>query len=144
MASYSKSTTINAPPERVFSYVADLPRHSEWAQHNLEVTQTSPGAIGVGSTFDTVGHLLGAQHESQTVTEYAPGKRFAFESKGALGVTRNSFDVEATDGGARVTKSLEFVKPSFLARVVSLKTGHDAPKALEEDLRRIKAKLEAE
>jgi uncharacterized membrane protein len=143
MARYSKETTINAPAEKVFNYVSDFPRHSEWAQNNLEVTASSPGPTAAGSTFNTVGHALGAQRESQTVTEYEPGKRFTFESKGALGITRNSFDLAPAGTGTRVTKSLEFVKPSFLARVVSLKVGHDAPKALEEDLRRIKQKLEA-
>jgi uncharacterized membrane protein len=143
MASYRKETTINAPSDKIFDYVADFPRHSEWAQNNLEVTPSSSGAIAVGSTFNTVGHALGAQRESQTVTEYVPGKRFAFESTGALGITRNSFDLAPDGSGTRLTKSLEFVKPSFLARVVSLKVGHDAPKALEEDLRRIKQKLES-
>ena len=43
MATYSKETTINAPAEKVFDYVADFPEHAEWAQNNLEVTPSSTG-----------------------------------------------------------------------------------------------------
>lgn len=143
MARFSKDTTIDAPADKVFAYVADFPRHSEWAQHNLEVMQTSSGTVGVGSTFSTVGHQFGTQRESQTVVDYSPGTRFAFESKGGLGVTLNAFDLAPADGGTRLTKSLDFVHPSLLARVTSFMVGRQVPKFLEEDLRRIKQRVEA-
>lgn len=38
---------------------------------------------------------------------------------------------------------MELVKPSFLARLMSMKIKSDQPKSLTEDLRRIKTKLEA-
>jgi hypothetical protein len=38
---------------------------------------------------------------------------------------------------------MELVKPSLLARIMTLKINRDQPKSLVEDLRRIKVKLES-
>ena len=55
MAIVERSTTIDAPAERVFDYVADITRHPEWAGHKLEVVVKSQGPVQAGSTFETVG-----------------------------------------------------------------------------------------
>ena len=39
---------VNADPEKVFSYVADLTLHGEWSD-NLTVRSVSEGPIGIGS-----------------------------------------------------------------------------------------------
>lgn len=134
---------INAPPEAVFEYLADMPRHAEWAQHNLTVTPTSDGPVGVGSTFSSVGHQFGVQHETQSVIDYTPGKRFTFDASGSLGRARHSFDLEAADGGTRVTKSMEIVQPSLMARIMSPIISGKTKTGLGVDLERIKARLEA-
>lgn len=143
MARFEKDTVIKAPPDKVFAYVADLTKHSEWGSHHLEVKQTSSGAVAVGSTFSSTAKQFGTQKETQTITELAPGTRLTFDAKGALGVARHSFDVAAADGGTRLTKSMELTEPSFLAKVMGFRTKRDVPKALAEDVRRIKAKLES-
>jgi uncharacterized protein YndB with AHSA1/START domain len=143
LARIAREIVINAPPEAVFEYVANMPRHSEWAQHNLTVTPTSDGAAGVGSTFASVGHQFGVQRETQSVIDFSPGKRFTFDATGSLGRARHSFDLEAAGGGTKVTKSMEIVKPSIMARVMSPIINGKTKTALGVDLERIKAKLEA-
>ncbi len=143
MARFSQETTIKASPEAVFAYIADMTKHGEWGSHSLAVNQTSSGPVGVGATFASTVKRFGTQRESQTVTGFEPGKRFGFEAKGGLGLAQHTFDLAAADGGTTVTKSMELVKPSFLARLMSMKIKSDQPKGLAEDLRRIKAKLEA-
>lgn len=142
MARYAREIVINAAPEKVFEYVADMPRHSEWAQHDLQVTQTSQGAVGVGASFASVGHQFGTQRETQTVVDYTPGARFAFEAKGSIGVVRHAFDLAAADGGTKVTKSMEVTRPSLMARIMAPMIGAQTKKGLVVDLERIKAKLE--
>jgi uncharacterized protein YndB with AHSA1/START domain len=44
---------IQAPPEVVYDYLVDFPRHAEWAQNIGKVTQVTPGPIEVGTTFKT-------------------------------------------------------------------------------------------
>jgi hypothetical protein len=142
MAAYSKETTIKRSPEDVFAYVSDMTKHGEWGANKLAVQKTSDGATGIGSTFASTAELFGTQKETQTVTEYAPGRRFAFEAKGSLGVARHVFEMAASGDGTRLTKSMELIKPSFLARLMTFKIGMDQPKALAQDVERIRAKLE--
>lgn len=119
-----------------------MPRHSEWAQHDLQVTQTSEGAVGLGATFASVGHQFGTQRETQTVVDYTPGARFAFDAMGSIGTVRHAFELEAADGGTKVTKSVEITKPSFMGRVMSPMIAMQTKKGLAVDLERIKAFVE--
>lgn len=142
MAVIARETVINTAAQRVFDYVSDLRKHSEWAQHDLEVTQTSPGPIQAGATFSSVAHQFGTQRETQVVTEYAPDTRFAFEAKGSLGTARHAFDLTPEGAGTRVTKSMEITRPTLMARVMSPMIRSQTRKGLALDLERIKAKLE--
>ena len=38
------SISIAAPPERVYRYLADFPRHGEWAQSVIELEQAGDSA----------------------------------------------------------------------------------------------------
>ena len=143
MARIARETVINASPDKVFEYTADMPRHSEWAQHELQVNQTSSGAVGVGATFASVAHQFGTQRETQTVIDYTSGKRFAFDALGSIGTVRHAFDLVASGGGTKVTKSMEILKPSMMARVMGPMIRSQTRKGLAVDLERIKAKLEA-
>jgi uncharacterized protein YndB with AHSA1/START domain len=138
----ARETVINAAPEKVFEYVADMPRHSEWGQHDLTVNQTSAGAAGVGSTFASVAHQFGVQKETQTVVDYTPGKRFAFDATGSIGTVRHAFELEPVGGGTKVTKTMEIFKPSLMARVMGPIIRSKTKAGLAVDLERIKAKLE--
>ncbi len=142
MAVIARETVINAPPQRVFDYVSDLRKHPEWAQHALEVTQTSTGPIQTGATFSSVAHQFGTQRETQIVTEYQPTSRFAFEAMGSLGTARHAFDLTPDGAGTRVTKSMEISKPTLMARVMSPMIRSQTRKGLAVDLERIKAQLE--
>jgi Polyketide cyclase / dehydrase and lipid transport len=143
LARYAREIVIKALPDKVFEYVADMPRHSEWAQHELQVTQTSQGGAGVGATYASVAHQFGTQRETQTVVDYTPGTRFAFDARGSIGTVRHAFDLAARDGGTQVTKSMEITKPSLMARIMAPMIAAQTKKGLVVDLERIKAKLES-
>jgi hypothetical protein len=90
-----------------------------------------------------VGHQFGTQRETQTVAEYTPGERFAFDATGSIGTVRHAFDLAAANGGTKVTKSMEVTKPSLMARFMAPMIAKQTKKGLQVDLERIKAKLEA-
>src|SRR5438094_5664870 len=119
MAATVRDIQITAPPDRVFAYVADLPKHSEWGKHTARVTQTSAGPVSVGATFESEGHQFGTHRDRLTVTEYSPSSRFAFESTGDAGTVRHVFEVTPADGGSRLSKSMEIIRPSFVTRLMT-------------------------
>ena len=140
---YSKETTINAAPEKVFAYVSDLEKHGEWGTHDNSVARRDDSPIGMGKVYDSIGHQFGTQKEVVTVIDYTPGKRFGYESTGKIGIVRHAFELSPAGEGTRVTKTMDIVKASFVTTLMKPMIARKAPPGLEEDLRRIKAKLEA-
>ena len=51
---YSKETTIDAPPEKVFAYVSDLEKHGEWGTHDNSVKRRDDSPIALGKVYDSV------------------------------------------------------------------------------------------
>ena len=141
----SQETTINAPAEKVFNYVADISKHGEWGNpgQQLHVEKTSQGPLGQGSTFKSVGKQFGTQNDTVTITEYVPNQRVVYESQGKAGHIRHAFDIAAADGGTRLTKSFEVVKAAFpFALFLPIVQTFVLPGAMKSDLERIKAKVE--
>jgi len=140
-----KQITINAPAEKVFSYLADLTRHSEWAQpgHRLEIEKTSDGPVGQGTVFRSVGHQFGRNEDTVTITEYVPNQRIVYESAGNAGLMRHTFELAPAEGGVQVTKGFEAVQAKFpFSLFLPIVSAFVLPGALNGDLQRIKAKLE--
>ena len=140
-----KQIVINAPAEKVFGYLADLTRHSEWAQpgHRLEIEKTSDGPIGQGTVFRSVGHQFGRNEDTVTITEYVPNQRIVYESAGKAGLIRHSFDLAPAEGGVQVTKGFEAVQAKFpFSLFLPIVSAFVLPGALQGDLQRIKEHVE--
>src|SRR3972149_3930304 len=140
-----KQIVINAPAEKVFSYLADLTRHSEWAQpgHRLEIEKTSGGPIGQGTVFRSVGHQFGRNEDTVTITEYVPNQRIVYESAGNAGLMRHTFELTPAEGGGQGTRGFEAVQAEFpFSLFLPIVSAFVLPGALSGDLQRIKAKVE--
>jgi hypothetical protein len=86
---------------------------------------------------------MGAHREEVTVTEFKPPTKLVFESKGSLGLLRHWFALEERSGKTVLSKGAEAVRPSVLTRITSPAIRRAMPKALQQDLERIKARVEA-
>jgi len=143
MNRWERSTTINAPADKVFAYVSDFSRHCEWGGHGLAVTKDDDGPIAVGSKFSTTAKQFGTQREHSTITDMNPPKEFGWDSVGALGRIHHWFSLSEGSGSTTLTKGAEAVEPKLLAKMTMFKLSKDIPKGFEKDLANIKAKLEA-
>ena len=142
MKRFEERIDIEAPADRVYAYVSDFPRHGEWGGFGLEVTQDGDGPVQVGTTFSTVAKQFGTQREHSTITEMDAPTRFGWDSTGALGVVHHRFDVAGQGVTTTLTKSAEFTRESFLAKITGWKVGKGIPEGLRSDLANIKARLE--
>jgi len=142
MKRFEDRISIQAPAGRVFEYVADFTRHSEWGGHGLEVTKSSEGANALGSTFSTTAKAFGTQREQSIITELTPNSAFAWDSTGALGRVHHWFSLAEDAGSTTLSKGAEMVEPTFLAKVTGWKLSKDIPKGIHSDLANIKAKVE--
>jgi uncharacterized membrane protein len=139
---FEERITVNAPADKVFEYVSDFTRHSEWSGHRLEAKQEGVGAVSVGTVFATTAHQFGTQREKSTITEMTRGAMFAWESTGALGRVRHWFAMREEGGGTELTKGIDLLKPTFLAKMFSWRFNKEGPRNLRADLEKIRAAVE--
>jgi len=143
MAIIERQTTVNAPAEKVFSYLSEIPRHTEWAAHKLEIEPSSQGQIAVGSTFACTGHQMGTHKGRVTLTELVPNSKLVYEAEDDTGRFRHHFVLEEDGGSTRLTKGMEPLRFSLLFKILSpVALTFMVPRGLNGDLQRIKAKLE--
>ena len=117
MTDVTVSADINAPADKVWSLVSDLPRMGEWSPEN------TGGRWLAGATGPTVGarfrgsNAKGLRRWSTTcvVTDATPGKRFAFEvTYGPLAISTWEYDLSGDSASTRVTESWTDRRPSWM------------------------------
>ena len=134
---------VDRPPAQVFAYLADLSRHPEWALHKLTLRQTSPGPIGLGTTFDSVGvQVFLPLKDKVKVSEYVPNESFAYEAYGDLGDYLHYFRLQPEGEGTRIRYGVVFLNGPLYKRLPAYPIWLTVPGKLRADLRRIKARLE--
>jgi uncharacterized protein YndB with AHSA1/START domain len=143
MARIEQSITVSAPPEKAFSYLADIARHTEWGSHLASAEQSSDGPIAVGTTFATVGKLFGTHSAEVKITELVPSEKIAYESQDDSGRFDHEFVLAPADGGTTLTKSVEPLKMQGPLKLFSPIFPLVARRGLATDLKKIKERLEA-
>ena len=131
---------INAPADVVFELVSDVTRMGEWSPETIGATWVD-GATGpaVGAKFRGTNKLGPFKWSTTpTVTEYTPGKLFAFDAGGT--VWRYSFT--ESDGGTSVTES--FQVNSALSKLYTLPPRRNMLiRGMQETLEHLKAAAES-
>ena len=104
------SVDINAPPETVFAWFAELDKHyRKWHPDHRDCYWLKGDSLAPGSVLYAEEILHGKLHRLRyRMTEVQPGQFARFRILGAIGllVPRGEFRVEATDSGARFTATL--------------------------------------
>lgn len=122
------SVVIDAPAERLYSMVADMPRMGEWSPECQQV-EWLEGSTGPAEGARFVGHNRGAPagllrwSRKGTVLTAVPGREFAFatEEGGQEGVVWR-YRFEPAERGTRVTESYEVNRIPTWARIVDVPT----------------------
>ena len=162
---WEKTVTIQAPVEQVYRYLADLPRHAEWAQsvEALELVRAGDAA-GVGARYRTAERQTWQTdrrpHQPLTgggkgatmceVRELVPNRRIVWHSWAPFPVVKHlgdwAFEFAADgDGGTRLTQRAclsDNWAGALISTIVFKTTPEKARAQWEASLRNIKAILE--
>jgi uncharacterized protein YndB with AHSA1/START domain len=103
--------TIDRPIEEVWRFMSDFSNTPKWSPDIVEMTQTSPGPLGVGTT-------LLIRHPKQSlagrVTEFEPDRSFVFEvTSGPARGTRVGYSMERIERNTRLVYSFDFKLEGF-------------------------------
>lgn len=147
----SESTVIDAPADRIYDMVADMPRMGEWSNECARV-EWIEGATGPAAGARFVGHnatgprgvITWSRRGRVLVAERGREFAFATEEGGQEGVVWR-YRFEPVDGGTRVTESYEVTRIPAWARVLDIPTNRHGGlmKTMRHTLGRLKSAAEA-
>jgi Polyketide cyclase / dehydrase and lipid transport len=95
--------TLHRPPENVFNFVATnhFQNHPRWDPDLLEMKQTSPGPVQVGTTAHVVRRQGRRTVDGKaTVTEYQPNRSAAWEVEFGPFLLRQRVELAPENDGA--------------------------------------------
>jgi len=128
MIAFKHTALINAPVERVFSFVADPKRIPEWRDDVPGVSHMN-GGPGVGMTFTEEVHFMGTKQLHMKIVEFVPNEKIVIEAEGGMPMLPTQTFTFAPEGtGTRLTISvvmktsgfftmMELVLPSQLKKI---------------------------
>jgi len=142
MINLDLGTLIDKPVKDVFAFVTNPANMSKWNSAVISMEQITPGAVGLGTKFKSVGEMLGRRIEGEMeVIAFEPDSKYGFQmNAGPIQVnvtlafktvgtgTKLSLNAQGNPGG--VFKLAEGV---LQGRVKSM---------MEENLARLKKQLE--
>lgn len=119
------SRDIAASPEAAFAALIDITRMGEWSPENYQ-NEWKDGATEAAVGARWVGHNRNGDKEWSTesiVDELVENERFTFKcvapAHGDFHFATWRFDIEATDGGCRVSESWQDFRPQAMREEVS-------------------------
>ena len=136
---------VNKPNADVFSYLADVRKHSEWSPKPYRIEGLSEGPVGKGTTFTSYGWIPKHPDNRNDVelTEYEPPSRLQFTSREKGQEFYNTYELSAEGSGTRVKRTMDMPKPpGFQGLVLPLFVAGFIKPAVMKGMRMMKANLE--
>ena len=107
MASFTNVVAINRPAHEVFAFLADLENVPKWNYAITETRKTSPGEVGVGTTYEQTRSIPTPSREHLTITDFQPDRHLAVEGTLARYPARLEYTVDEHDGVTRLTNTVD-------------------------------------
>ncbi len=164
------SIVVQAPAEAVYDYVLDFSKHPEWNYQPVKVTKTSAGAIGVGSTFETVERapestpwlfnklfvplftfIIGAKPYTEAeITALTPNQRIVWQARapvrnGVAMIAHWEIVLTPQQDGTQVSQRFHYTPQTRFAKMMTNeKLAQQITEECDRNLARLKGILEGE
>lgn len=103
-----KDIIINRPPEDVFAFISNYENDPQWRESAKEANYLTGGPQEIGSIVNYVAVFMGQEVNSKTkITTYLPNKKVGFDIIEGMISGRAWREVEAFNGGTKLTSALE-------------------------------------
>ena len=142
VGSFENSVTIQRPVEDVFAFLADFENVPRWNHAIESTTKTSPGPVGVGSTFRQIRSEPRRSEEGIEVTAFEPTGRLAIEGEIGPFLARVGYRIEPVGGATLLTNLVELEPTSAASRLLAPLAGSRIKAAVAANLEELKRILE--
>jgi carbon monoxide dehydrogenase subunit G len=142
MINIDLSTLVDKPIKDVFAFIGNLNNMPKWNTTVMGVEQITPGDVGVGTKFKSVGEMLGRRIEGEMrVTAYEPDSKFGIQMNAGPALVNMALSFKTVGTGTEVSLNAQgnsgglfkLAEPVMQRRVKSI---------MEENLARIRSQLE--
>jgi dehydrogenase/reductase SDR family member 12 len=111
----SEIRKFRRPIEEVFEYAADFANAQYWDPGVDSARQTSTGPVGVGTTYELIGHFgPGKVDMAYEITEYEKNSRVVLKGSGNGFMALDEMEFETTDGGTQIRYTADITLTSAL------------------------------
>ena len=141
---FKNTVTIRRPVEDVFSFLADFKNVPKWNHAIESTTKTSPGPVGVGSTYRQIRSEPKKSEEGFEVTVFEPARRLAIEGEIGPFRARADYLLEPIEGATRLTNAVELEPASAVSKLLAPFAGSRIKTAVAENLGVLKQLLESD
>ena len=142
MATFENTVTIQRPVKDVFAFLADFENLPTWNYAIVETKKTSPGPVGVGTTYRQLRSIPSRSEEGFQVTAFEPTSRL--EVHGDIGpfTATISYLLAPTNAGTRLTNAVDFQPASGALRLLAPLAASRVKTAVAANLDTLKQLLE--
>ena len=144
MSRIEEGIEINCPVDKAFAFTTNAGNWNKWQVIIPEAEQTSPGPVGVGTTFRGTNRMMGRTMQwTASTTEYEPPKKFGKKiTSGSVLIEQHNTYVP-TERGLKFTIAYN-VKVNGFLKLISPIMVSTMRKELKKSLVNLKQILEAQ
>jgi len=135
---------IDRPQKDVFAFVANPNNMTKWNSAVVSLEQVTPGEVGVGTKFKSVGEMMGRRLEGEMqIVAYEPDTKCAFQvNAGPMQVTMTMM-FKTVGTGTKISLNAQGNPAGVFKLAEGVMTGR-VKSMMEENLARLKSALEKE
>jgi uncharacterized protein YndB with AHSA1/START domain len=141
---FRNTLTIRRPIEEVFAFLADFENVPRWNHAIESTTKTSPGPVGVGSSYRQIRLEPSRSEEGFEVTVFEPGSRLAIDGEIGPFHVRVDYRLEPIEGATRLINDVELQPSSAVSKLLAPFAGSKIKAAVAENLDALKRVLETD
>ena len=142
MINLDLGTLIDRPVQDVFSFVANPSNMTKWNSAVVNIQQITPGPVGVGTKFKSVGEALGRRMEGEVqVTAYEPDRKSGFQMNAGPVQVNVTLTFKPVGTGTKLNLNAQG-NPGGIFKLAEGVLAGRVKSMMEENLMRLKSVLE--
>jgi carbon monoxide dehydrogenase subunit G len=135
---------VDRPIKDVFTFVSNPNNMSQWNSAVVSLQQSTPGAVGVGTKFKTVGEMMGRRIEGEMqVAIYEPDTKCGFQLQAGPMQVNLTLAFKTVGTGTKVSLNAQGNPGGIFKLAEGVMTGQ-IKSMMEGNLARLKTVLEKE